>query len=89
MSFITMCTTVARGILHERALRRKMMMQLGIVLICLTAAGLYWIDSWLAMSPWRFAIFWLAVLAYTSLLLLFCLYDMLRVIREEHDEENS
>ena len=85
--YINTCTTIARGILHDRALRRKMIIQLGVFMLLLVVVGTWVISDWLDDSVWRFGIFWGIVTVYVLLVLLLCLYDMLRSIKEIQDEE--
>ena len=73
---------VARAILRHRSARRRVMVRiLGVVMVQF-ALGLWMIDDWLASSPWRFLWWWLACGMAAFFLLLFAVYDALKVIQE-------
>ena len=74
-----MITALARGILRDTKLRRKMMTQLVIVLVLAVALGNWVINSWLEKSILAFTLFWGLVFIYTILVLLLCIYDILTV----------
>ncbi len=76
---------LAKGILHDRALRRKMLGRCAVLLLAVFALGLWVIDGWLMGSMWRFLIWWGACGALAVFVVVFALYDALRVIREETD----
>lgn len=79
----SVCTGLARAILRDRAQRRLVMGKLLMLALGLMAAGLWWLDHWLAANPWRFFLWWAACAAVTSLTMLFALYDFVAVLREE------
>lgn len=83
IGFATTCMMLARGILHDRTLRRKMMTQLLIFLLVLVAIGSFVIDDWIRGGVIRFAIFWGIVCLYTLFLMLMAFYDMLRTMRDK------
>lgn len=87
--YVQMCLMVARGILDSRSLRRKMMLQLLIILVLLIALGTWMIDSWLDDSPALFLLFWGGVAVFVVMLSLFCIYDMLKAWKEEIDEDKK
>lgn len=64
-----------------------MIIQLGVFMLLLVVVGTWVISDWLDDSVWRFGIFWGIVTVYVLLVLLLCLYDMLRSIKEIQDEE--
>jgi hypothetical protein len=74
---------LAKGILDDRVLRRKMMTQLMIFLLVLVAVGSLVIDNWLQDGVYRFIIFWGLVLLYTLFIILMAFYDMLKVMRDK------
>ena len=76
---IQLVTALARGILHDTKLRRKMMTQLVIVLLIAVAIGHWVIGSWLEKSILAFTIVWGLIFIYTVMLVLLCIYDMLMV----------
>jgi hypothetical protein len=74
---------IARAILHDRSARRRLLGWLLMITTGMLAAGLWWIPGWLEESLLRFAGWWLVCGAVTGVLLLFALYDVLAVVREE------
>lgn len=77
---------MARAILRDRAERRKWMVRILMVALGLMAAGLWLVDDWLQASPWRFLGWWGMCAVVTIGAMLFALYDMLMVIREEREK---
>lgn len=77
---------LARAILHDRTLRRKLLARLLALDMAVLAIGLWVVNRWLAGDPARFALWWLACGVLTVVLMLFALYDALAVIREERDK---
>ncbi len=76
---------VARGILHDRSARRKVMTRLLVLALALMACGLWVVDAWLMGSAVRFLLWWGACALVTTVTMLFAVYDMLAVVREERD----
>jgi hypothetical protein len=83
IGFTTTCMMLARGILYDRTLRRKMMTQLVIFLLVIVAIGSWVIDDWLREGVIRFIIFWGVVCLYTLFIMLMAFYDMLKTMRGE------
>lgn len=81
--YISTCLMLARGILHDRLLRRKMMGQLVTFLLVMVAIGNWVIDDWLSEGVVRFSIFWGLVGMYVLFIMLMAFYDMLKVMRGE------
>lgn len=81
--YISTCLMLARGILNDRLLRRKMMGQLVIFLLVTVAIGNWVIDDWLSEGVVRFSIFWGLVGMYVLFIMLMAFYDMLKVMRGE------
>lgn len=77
---------LAKGILRNRAERRKWMARLLIVALGLMAAGLWLVDDWVQGSPWRFLGWWGMCGVLTCGVMLFAIYDMLMVIQEEKEK---
>jgi hypothetical protein len=73
---------VARAILHDRQARRKMMMRILLFLVGMLALGTWLIDDFLAESTWLFCAYWGALFLGVLFLILFCLYDILKVMQE-------
>lgn len=76
----------ARVLLRDRPQRRKLLANLLFIAFFLMATGWWGIDGWLALSPWRFLIWWGACGALACGALLFALYDALAVVREEREK---
>ncbi len=81
------CKGIARAILHDRAARRKVIGRLLLAALLVMAAGLWWIDGWLAANPWRFLLWWSGCAALTCMVMVFAVYDALAVIREERKRQ--
>ena len=73
---------IARAILHDRQARRKLMMGMLLFWVGMLALGTWLIDEFLAESVWLFCIYWGALCVGVLFLILFCVYDMLKVIQE-------
>ena len=82
-SWVAVCTGLAKMILHMRELRRKMLLQLVIVLAILAALGAWPLANWLGSNIWLCLAWWAAVMAYGLIVILLAIYDMLVVGREE------
>ena len=80
---------LAKAILRDRAERRKWMVRILMVALGLMAAGLWLVDDWLQGSPWRFLGWWGMCAVVTIGAMLFALYDMLMVIREEKEKADG
>ena len=77
---------VTLGILHDRTQRRKFVIQLIILLLSMVIIGHWPLSAWLADGLLRFIIWWGFVAFLTVWILLFAIYDALRVVREERDK---
>ena len=75
---------LARSILHDRPARRRAMGRSVALLLGMFAIGLWGIDEWLK-DPLRFVIWWGACGFLAVFVMLFGLYDVMRVIREERE----
>ena len=73
---------VARAILHDRQARRKMMMIILLFLVGMLALGTWLIDGFLADRVWLFCAYWGALSLGVLFLILFCIYDILKVMQE-------
>ncbi|MCX6877213.1 MAG: hypothetical protein NTW21_25895 [Verrucomicrobia bacterium] len=83
------CQGLARQILHDRAQRRSLLGKMLLLALALMAAGLWLLEHWLAANPWRFLLWWAACAVMTGAVMLFALYDLLAVIREERAKLKS
>jgi len=83
---------VAKGILHTKDLRRKMGMQLCILLLIVFSVGVFVIGGWLNSSVIPFVIYWGGCFLLCILLILLALYDAAASYQEvtkEHKKEMS
>lgn len=77
---------IAKGTLHDRGLRRKMLLQVLIVLLAAVVIGHWVLGSWLGEGIVRFLLWWGGVAFLTVFVLLFAVYDALRVVQEEREK---
>lgn len=77
---------LARAILHDRTARRKVGLQLLLVLVLSVVFGYLVIDGWLAKSLLLFSLYWMGVSFLMLMILLLAVYDALRVVKEERDK---
>lgn len=77
---------VAKGILHDRTLRRRAMGRCLLLLLAVFAIGLWAIDDWLRANIWRFFLWWAGCGFLAIFTVCFALYDAMRVIREEREK---
>lgn len=82
-SWASVCTGIARMILHTREMRRKVLLQLVIVLLVLVVLGAWPLAGWLSGNMWLFLLWWGASLFYGLMVILLAIYDMLAVLKEE------
>ena len=80
-----MCTGIARMILHTREMRRKVLLQLVVVLLVLVVLGAWPLAGWLSGNMWLFLLWWGASLFYGLMVILLAIYDMLAVFKEERE----
>jgi len=74
--------SIAKSMLLDRVTRRKMLSYWLLVVLAWIAVGMWVIDGWLADSAMRFLIWWGVCMMLTLMLILFALYDALRVLKE-------
>ncbi len=70
---------ITKGILHDRAVRRKMLFWIVLAALGLLGAGATLLESLLAGHPLLFLLYWGAVAWLTFTAALLALYDMLAV----------
>jgi len=85
-SWTTVCVGLARMILHSRAMRRKVLFQLVLVLLVIVCLGAWPLANWLSSSVWLFLIWWGASMLYGLMVVLLAIYDMLAVVKEEREK---
>ena len=83
------CKDMAKHILHTRMLRRKLGVQVLLVLMVLFSLGVFVLEAWLESNIWLFTSFWALIFVLTSILLFLAFYDALRVVGEVKDEHNK
>ncbi len=76
-------TGLARAILHDRKERRKWLAYMTLVPLGMIGIGLWGISEWIVGNPWRMLLWWGGCALATLVVILFALYDVLAVIREE------
>lgn len=76
---------VARGILHDRSARRRIMARLLLLLLAVFAIGLWGIDVWLRADIWRFFLWWAGCGLLAVFIVMFAVYDVFAVLREERE----
>jgi len=81
--------TLAKAILRDRKQRRKLLANLLFGVLLMMILGLWVIDGWLQETLLYFAGWWLACGLITCGVVLFAIYDMLAVIREERDRSSN
>jgi hypothetical protein len=74
---------LARAILHDRVMRRRVMGYFLLAMMVVFAFGLWGIPGWLSKDPWRFLIYWAVCAAQAVFLVMFAVYDACAVIKEE------
>ncbi len=72
-------------ILHTRVMRRKVLLQLVVVLLVLVVLGAWPLAGWLSGNMWLFLLWWGASLFYGLMVILLAIYDMLAVLKEERE----
>jgi hypothetical protein len=77
---------VARGILQDRALRRRFIARLLFLLLAVFAIGLWVIPGWLRGDIWRFFLWWGGCGLLATFMVIMAFYDALAVIREEREK---
>lgn len=74
---------LAKGIIRDMTLRRKIVTQLVIFMLISVAIGNWVIDDWLRDGIIRFAIFWGFITLLVLFILLMAIYDFLKVMSGE------
>lgn len=74
---------LARAMLHDRIMRRKLMLIVLMSLIAAVALGTWGIDSILSSNIALFCVYWGGLCIGVLFLILFCIYDMLKVLKGE------
>lgn len=74
---------LARVILFDRVLRRRIMGWMLAVVIGLLTIGVWLINDWLMANPLWFLLWWGGCAMLAVITVIFALYDMGAVVREE------
>ena len=80
---------LARAVLEDRQMRRKVLGTFAVVMLSMFALGLWGIDEWLAKSVLRFGIYWLLCAMLCLFVMLFALFDLLKSISEEKGRQSD
>ncbi|NWK56212.1 hypothetical protein HW115_11370 [Verrucomicrobiaceae bacterium N1E253] len=88
-SWVMVCMGLARMILHSREMRRKILMQLVLVLLVVVALGAWPLSGWLGSHIWLFLIWWGISMIYGLMIILLAIYDMLAVVTEERGKSKD
>ncbi|MEY3394406.1 MAG: hypothetical protein RL346_642 [Verrucomicrobiota bacterium] len=75
--------SIAKGMLRDRTMRRKMLAFWVLLVLAWIAIGKWVIGDWLSDSPMRFLLWWGGCFVITLILMLFALYDALRVLKDD------
>jgi fatty acid desaturase len=89
IGWATLCASLARMILLSRKLRRKVLMQLTVVLVLVVVIGAWPLASWLASNVWLFLVWWGICVFYGLMVILLSLYDMLSVFKEVREADDD
>lgn len=74
---------LAKAILYDRGQRRKWLGRWLLLTMAWMAAGLWVVDAFLSENAWMFLLWWAFCFFLVSVLIIFALYDVLAVMREE------
>ena len=81
-------TDLARAILYDRTERRKWLCGMSLAPLAMLVLGIWVIDAWIWDNVWRVLIWWGGCAFLTVLVILFALFDMLVVVREERAKKD-
>lgn len=80
---------LARAILHDRGQRRKWLGRWLLLTVAWMAVGLWVLDGMLSKNALMFALWWVFCFFLTCVLVIFALYDVLAVMREEREKSDE
>ena len=80
---------LARAILHDRGQRRKWLGRWLLLTVAWMAAGLWVVDGLLSKNAWMFVFWWAFCFFLACVLVIFALYDVLAVMREEGQKSDE
>lgn len=78
---------IAEAVLRDREQRRKVLGGFAFGMLGMLAFGLWGIGGWLQESALRFGLYWAACGLLCLFVMLFALFDMLAVIKEERERK--
>ena len=77
---------LAKAILHDRVQRRKWLGRWLLLTMAWMAVGLWVVDGLLTKNPLMFLLWWGFCFLLACVLVIFALYDVLAVMREEREK---
>jgi hypothetical protein len=80
---------LARAILHDRGQRRKWLGRWLLLTVVWMAVGLWLLDGLLSQSGWMFVLWWVFCFLLACGLVIFALYDVMAVMREEREKSDE
>lgn len=80
---------LARAILHDRGQRRKWLGRCLFLTMTWMAVGLWVLDGKLSENALMFVLWWGFCFLLVSVLILFALYDLVAVMREEREKSDE
>ncbi len=80
---------LARAILHDRGQRRKWLGRWLLLTVAWMAVGLWVLDGLLSRNALMFVLWWVFCFFLAGVLVLFALYDVLAVMREERAKSDE
>ena len=80
---------LARAILYDRGQRRKWLGRWLFLTVAWMAVGLWVLDGWLSKNAGMFVLWWVFCFFLACVLVIFALYDVLAVMREEREKSDE
>ncbi len=80
---------LARAILYDRGQRRKWLARWLFLTVAWMASGLWVLDGLLSKNPIMFLLWWVFCFLLAFVLVMFALYDVLAVMREEREKSDE
>lgn len=73
---------LAKDLLNDKGARRTIMVGLAVLMVLGLILGMQVLEDWLKQSILRFAAFWGVYLLFVIFAVLFCVYDILKSLRD-------
>ena len=80
---------LAKAILYDRGQRRKWLGRWLLLTVAWMAVGLWVLDGLLSKNAWMFVLWWAFCFFLACVLVIFALYDVLAVMREEGQKSDE